>query len=492
MGVTIEFLALPCKDTAMSQVFARNFLIQVVGKVLSVLIGLFTLALLTRSLGAEAFGEYVTAITFLQFFGIIVDFGLSLTLVVMLTDPGADQERITSNIFTLRMISAVILFAVAPIAVLAFPWSGAVKAGVAAGAIGYACMAGATLLVGVFQTFANVWRASVSELINRIVLFTLIFTLGSLGFGVPAMLWATTAANTLWLVVTLLYARPFVRIRPRFDRAVQIAILRRSWPMALSIFFNLIYLKGDLLILSLFRSQVEVGYYGAAYRVIDVLTAIPTIFMGLLLPALAADWKRGGHAEFNRHMARAFDAFAILFLPMVAGIQAVGVSVLRLVAGNEFAASGRILGLLAFALPGVFLGALYGHGVVAVDRQRRMLAGYLTCAIGSLIGYFFLVPRFGMTGAAAVTIASETFIAIVCFWTVRAAGAGWPSFVVPGKALLASLAMYAVLRALPNLPVLAALALGVIIYAAGLWLLGIRPDLLRDLGPKQLSIHEPK
>lgn len=476
----------------MSQVFARNFLIQVVGKVLSVLIGLFTLALLTRYLGAETFGEYITAITFLQFFGIIVDFGLSLTLVVMLTDPGADQERVTSNIFTLRMVSAVVLFGIAPLVVFLFPWSGAVKAGVVAGAIGYACMAGATLLVGVFQIHANVWRASVSELINRVVLFALIFILGSKGFGVPAMLWATTAANVLWLAVTFIYARPFVSIRPRFDRAVQLAILRRSWPMALSIFFNLIYLKGDLLVLSLFRSQVEVGYYGAAYRVIDVLTAIPTIFMGLLLPALAADWKRGGHAEFNRHMARAFDAFAILFLPMIAGIQAIGVPVLRLVAGDEFAASGRILSLLAFALPGVFLGALYGHGVVAVDRQRRMLAGYLVCAVGSIVGYIFLVPRFGMTGAAAVTIASETFIAIVCFFMVRGAGAGWPSFVVPAKALVASLVMYAVLHALPTLSVLAALPLGMIIYGAGLWLLGIRPDLLRDLGPKQLSVHAPK
>lgn len=474
----------------MSHVFARNFLIQVVGKVVSVLIGLFTLALLTRSLGAEAFGEYITAVTFLQFFGIIVDFGLSLTLVVMLADPDADKERLTSNIFTLRMISAVLLFGIAPLAVLAFPWTGAVKAGVAAGAIGYACMAGATLLIGVFQTYANVWRASVSELVNRVVLFTLVFVLGAMGFGVPAMLWATTAANALWLVATLIFAHPFIHIRPRFDRAIQMAILRRSWPMALSIFFNLIYLKGDLLILSLFRSQVEVGYYGAAYRVIDVLTAIPTIFMGLLLPALAADWKQGGHAEFNRHMARAFDAFAILFLPMIAGIQAIGVPVLRLVAGDEFAASGRILALLAFALPGVFLGALYGHGVVAVDRQRRMMMGYLICAVASIAGYLILVPRFGMTGAAAVTVASETFIAVVCFWVVRRAGASWPSFIVPGKALVASLVMYAILHALPNLPVLAALALGVVIYAAGLWLLGIRPDLLRDLGPKQLSVHE--
>ncbi len=473
----------------MSHTFARNFLVQAIGKGLSVLIGLLTVALLTRSLGAEAFGEYTTAITFLQFFGIVVDFGLTLSLVVMISEPGADEERLTGNILTVRIVSAIVLFGFAPFAVLLSPWSSTVKEGVAIGAFGYACMAGAALLVGIFQKHQNVWRASLGELLNRIILFGLVCLFASVGLGTLAMLWATTAANAAWLVTMILFARPFVRIRPRMEWPVWKMILRRSWPMALSIFFNLIYLKGDILFLALFRAQTDVGHYGAAYRIIDVLTVIPTIFMGLLLPTLVADWKSGRREEFARHVQRAFNAFAVMFLPAIAGAQALAVPILHFIAGRQFDASGLILQWLVFALPGVFFGTLYGYAVVAVDKQYKMIFGYLLCALISVAGYFILIPRFGTMGAAMGTIFSETFIAIIAYVVVQKEQRVKLSLHIPSKALLASLLMYCLLRLLPPMPVLLAIGMGVFAYAGFLFLFGLRKKMLMELLPSQLASH---
>ena len=89
--------------------FSKNIIIQIIGKITAVFIGLATLAILTRSLGPVGFGEYTTAITFLQLFGVIVDFGLTITLIVMISEIGADQEKITGNILTLRLFSGLIL-----------------------------------------------------------------------------------------------------------------------------------------------------------------------------------------------------------------------------------------------------------------------------------------------------------------------------------------------------------------------------------------------
>src|SRR3989338_2481010 len=76
-----------------SRSVAGNFTIQIIGRILAILIGLVSIGLLTRSLGVENFGAYTTALTFLQLFGVMVDFGLTLTLVVMISEPEADEQR---------------------------------------------------------------------------------------------------------------------------------------------------------------------------------------------------------------------------------------------------------------------------------------------------------------------------------------------------------------------------------------------------------------
>ena len=68
---------------------AKNTFVQVGGRAVGTVLGLLTLGVMTRYLGTHGYGEFTTATTFLQFFGIIVDFGLSLTTVAMLSEPGA-------------------------------------------------------------------------------------------------------------------------------------------------------------------------------------------------------------------------------------------------------------------------------------------------------------------------------------------------------------------------------------------------------------------
>lgn len=83
-----------------------------------------------------------------------------------------------------------------------------------------------------------------------------------------------------------IYAHRYVRISFIFDASVWKDIIQRSWPLIITIVLNLVYLKADILILSLFKSQADVGLYGAAYRVIDVLVTIPFMIGGTILPIL--------------------------------------------------------------------------------------------------------------------------------------------------------------------------------------------------------------
>lgn len=455
-----------------SRKFATNYLIQAIGRALTMAFGLVTVNVLAGALTKSAFGEFTTAMTFLQFFGVMVDFGLTLTLIVMISEADADEKKIVGNIFSMRLLSGIVVFGLAPLAVLAFPYSADVKTGVLVGSLGFLFMAVSTMLIGVFQRHAAMWRAALAETTNRAVLLALVVWLASTGAGLVPMVAATVVANLVWLLMTLLLARPIVRVRPRFDAYVWKDAIVRSWPIALSIAFNLIYLKGDILFLSLFRTSEDVAVYGIAYKVVDVLTALPVMFMGLLLPALVAEWSLGKKDAFRKHMNDAFDVFAMITVPIAVGAQAVSVPLIELIAGEKYAVSGPILQLLIFALATVFFSSLYGHAIVALNKQKPMIWGYAFVAIVSTVGYLTLIPRFGAWGAASVTLGSELLIALITYEVVRRASQAVPSPAVFLKAVACSSLMYLLLKALPEMHVLLTVGIGGTVYFATMVAIG--------------------
>jgi len=469
-----------------AKTFAGNFLVQVLGKIGSLLIGLIVIALLTRYLSTSDFGAYTTAVTYLQFFGVIVDFGLTLTLIVMISEPNAEEEKITGNFFTMRLVSGGFLFALAAILVFLFPWSATIQQAVVIGAVAYWIMGGASLLTGLFQKHACMWRPALAELVNRTVLVGVVLLFAWLHLGVVSMMTALILSNLIWLAVIIFFAKPLVRVRPRFDLSLWKQAIGRSWPIAVSILFNLLYLKGDILLLSLLRTQEEVAYYGVTYRILDILTALPTMFMGLLLPTMVAAWSQKRREDFVKTLRRSFDVFMMAVLPIVVGAQVIATRLMIFIAGNEYAFSGDILRLLILAVLGVFVGTLYGHLVVALQKQKLMMWGYGSVALLSIISYLWLIPPYGVWGAVWVTIFSEFAIALLTFGVVTVQTKSFPKLLPSFKALLASLVMYVFLMRFPSFHVLTDIALGALVYLAALIALkGVRVSDIKQLLPSR-------
>lgn len=457
-------------DMTTARSIASNFSIQLLGKALSVLIGLISVAILTRALGTHAFGEYTTATTYLQMFGVVVDFGLTLTLIVMISKPDVDEERIVGNFFGLRLVSGFLLFSLAPLTVLALPWSSSVQTAVLVGALAYFLMGAASMLLGIFQRHQAMWRAAIAELLNRAVLLGLIALFAMTSPGVVEMVFAMVVANAIWLIAMIQFAKPFVNVRPLFEWSQWRFILSQSWPIAVSIIFNLLYLKGDILFLAYFRDQVEVGLYGAAYKILDVLTVLPTMLMGLVLPSLVAMWSDRNLEAFRSRVARIFDLFILAVVPVVVGAQLTATELMELIAGSGFRDAGPVLTWLIIALIGVFLGALYGHLIVAIGKQRIMTWGYVFVAVVAIVGYLWLIPPYGMWGAVWVTLVSEALITILTFTVVYRNSGALPSPTTTVKSLVAAGIMYLALLNLET-HVLIDIVVGSTIYGSALFAL---------------------
>jgi len=424
---------------------AHNTIIQIIGKTISTIIGVVVIGMLTRYLGQAGFGQYTTIMAFLQFFGILVDMGLYIILVKKISEPEADADSIVSNIFTLRLISAVIFLGIAPLVVLFFPYPAIVKWGVLITTLSFLCITLDQVLAGVFQKNLRMDKVTIAEVVGRLFLVSSTYLVIKSEAGLLWVMVSVVLGSLANFLLTFLFSRKFVHIKLNFDFTVWKKIIKETWPIALSIAFNLVYFKADTIILSLFRKVEDVGIYGASYKVLEVLTTFPAMFAGLVLPLLAGAWAMRDMEKFKRVLRKAFDFMVMIAIPLAIGTLFLAKPVMNLVA-PEFTDSPRVLQLLIFATSIIFVGNLFGNTVVAINKQKTMMWVYLMVAIISLAGYLIFIPIYSYFGAAAMTIASEFMVTtsaalIVCLTTKI-----WPSFKLFGKSLVAAGVMALVLH----------------------------------------------
>jgi len=134
------------------------------------------------------------------------------------------------------------------------------------------------------------------------------------------------------------------------------------------------------------------------------------------------------------------------------------------ISGPEFAPSGPLLALLIIAAFMVFFGALFGHLIVGIERQRTMLYVFALDAVVSIGLYALTIPRYGAVAAALVTIFSEAVIAIASGIIVIRETRTKIIFYNNAKALVAALGMGAALALAPNWNVLVRIVFGAAVY----------------------------
>jgi O-antigen/teichoic acid export membrane protein len=325
-------------------------------------------------------------------------------------------------------------------------------------------------------------KVSIAEVTGRIILVIGVLIATYLNYGLVGIMVATVISSAANFLLHYLFSISFVRIRFNFDKTIWKEIIKRSWPLALTIAFNLIYLKADTLILSLIRSQAEVGIYGAAYKVIDVFITIPFMFAGIVLPIITASWAEKNIERFKNVLQKSFDAMVILAIPLLIGTQFVAKRVMTLVAGQDFAASGPVLQILIMAASIIFLGSMFTHGIIAINKQKNIIGAYAFTGITAVIGYLIFIPRYSYFGAAWVTIYSELIIVLASFYLIWKYTKFLPSLKVFLKSLLASGFMGISIYFFLDLNLFLVLSLAIIIYLVALYIIkGVSKQDILDL-----------
>lgn len=455
---------------SLTRKIALNTTVQIAGKIVSTVIGLMAIGMIGRYLGREGMGNYTTIIAFLQFFGILVDMGLYIILIKKISEPEIDEEKVVNNIFTLRLLSAVIFLGLAPLFVLFFPYPPMVKWGVALTTFSFLFITLNQALSGVFQKKLRMDKVAIAEVAGRAVLLGGTFLAILLEKNLLYIMLAVVLGSLVNFLAIFYFTNKYIKIKLHFDFDIWKKVMKEAWPVALAILFNLVYFKADTIILSLYKSQSDVGIYGASYKVLEVLSTFPAMFAGLMMPLLTKSFQEKNIEQFKKILRKAFDALIMVMIPMVVGTYFIAEKVMVFIFGQDFKVSGTVLQILIVATGIIFMGNLFGNSVVAVNRQRQILWAYGAIAIISVAGYFIFIPVYSYFGAAWITVISEFLITFASAYVVFRATKVGPSFRLFFKSLLASIGMGAILFLFRSQSLFILILFGFIVYTFLLYL----------------------
>ena len=447
---------------SLTKSIAKNTTIQIVGKTLSTLLGLVAVGIMTRTLGVEKFGWYITATGFLQFVGIFSDFGFTIITAKMLSEPEFDKTKLLNNLFTWRFLTALFFQLLAPLVILFFPYPAPVKMAVAIMSLSFFAISLNNIFIGYCQANLKMLIQTTGEVLGRIILVLGLILIAAKNYGFLPAMGVITLASVFYTFYLWLKS-PGVRFA--IDSQISKAIFYKIWPTATTVIFNAFYLQGDRVILPLYVSQTDVALYGAAYRVLDIITQSAGMIMGIMMPLIAFSWSRNLTDEFKKRYQTSLDLVALFLIPMMVGIIVLANPIMTLIGGKKFVGSGIILQLLSIAIIGISFGNIFGYIALAIDRQKQALWIYISTAILTTIAYFIFIPKYGIYGAAGAAVFSELFAGIGLMLLANHYAGFTPRFKALGKIALASAIMGALIYKLQPQNIVVSILLGAGTYA---------------------------
>jgi O-antigen/teichoic acid export membrane protein len=383
-----------------------------------------TVSLFARLLGPQGYASLTLAVTIAAFVGSVLVQPLHSSLGRFL--PGNKDARLTVALGRLLLLGGGLAAALAGlIELLHLAW---LPRGVA--------LAAAALCVaqGVFD-FAAQW-ASASLMARRYgrlyflkSLLAPAFGLGFIalggGFGgavlamcLAYLLAAAIALPLPWLLVT----------RGRFEREALSGVGRYAAGFALSMLLGVMLSWSDRLLMAAFAVP-GLGAYGAAADLIQ--QGLGLIFSALFLawfPRLVSAWE-GDKTQYTQQLQRYLQASVALMPAAAVGFALVSADVAHVLLGAAYQADApRVMPWLALA-------ALLGGVRMYVSDVPLHLAKRLDlqCVIVGASGAFglllnvWLLPRFGIVGAAWSAVAANALGAGLGIWQAqRLGGMPWP------------------------------------------------------------------
>lgn len=445
---------------------ARNSLVQFGGRGITMAVQLAMLTLLSRYLGPEEFGHYQVVIAFLLLLN-LTDLGISTISARHLSTGEHDPDRVLGNVLAIRVALSVVSMALVIMVALVANYTRAEREAIAVASLSFPFMLLSSTYTAIFVARLRMEYAAIASVAQALTSLALMAAVAATNGGLIRMLVAYDAGFLANSIVCLYFARKFVRPSLSIDRQLARTILRDTAPLGAAIVLTSVYGRIDIVLLRSFTDGDSVGYYGFAYRAVDLAAPLSFLFIASVFPLLSRYHADGDGAEFRQLYQRSHDLLTMFGLSILTMVILFARPIVEVVGGDAYEPAVTSLRILSMAFGLIWLSNLADYGLIAVGQQRLSLVIASIGLVVNLSSNAVLIPLYGSEGAAVATVLTELAVLAPAVIMLGRYMGGVPSFWVAWRMLPVAILSGAIVYLL-NLPWFGEAAVACVLLAGGI------------------------
>jgi len=374
-------------------------------KIIRMSIGLCLTVWLARHLGPESYGLLSYVVSFTALFSIISTFGLDNIITRELVKSPNNRDKLLGTSFVLKIIGSILMIFL----LIAF-----------SSIINNTYTSILILLVGFsyfFLSFNVIDYYFQSKVISR---FSVFANCISLLFSsiLKIMLILNNSSLVLFCVAialdSLILASGYIFFYKHnnlsikkwfFDRNLAFILLKDGWPLMLSGFVISIYMKIDQVMINHLLGSEAVGQYSVAATLSEAWYFIPAVISSSLFPAIV-NAKMKSQTLYIDRLQKLYRLMVILSLSIAIPITFLSGYIVNFIYGPQYNQAANVLTVHIWAGVFMFIGFVYGNYLITENKTKIALSRNIVGAFSNVILNIFLIPKYGIIGAAYATIIS--------------------------------------------------------------------------------------
>jgi O-antigen/teichoic acid export membrane protein len=409
-------------DPSNARTFASNAFWMLLSDLFSKGASFILVVIIARGLGAEEYGYFNFAVSFVPIFLFLGTLGVDVEVFrAIARDPGRVSRFFASGLVLRAVFGllAVVLSAAIGLAML--------DAGDALLAL--IVVASALFLdemsryVGtVFKAFERMRFHAGVVLVNRVLSTALAGAALAAGGGLRLitggyLLGSLGALVFAWFALRRFF--PPIQLRDA-DRGEMKGMLKRGVHIGVASTVNMLTFRLDAVLLQILRGPIAVAMYGIAYRFFESFLFVAWSLANVVLPRIArSEGGRDATQPFQMALALAL----ALYVPLAVGSLFAADWVVAAVFSDRYSAAAPAVKWLTGALVLYGIAYLARTATIALGRRNGIAQIAVVALIVNVTMNLLLIPKYGFVAAAASTFVTEVIDAILlCIAFRRAAG----------------------------------------------------------------------
>ena len=382
-----------------SWLFAEQLLRMVAG----LLVGIWV----ARYLGPEQFGIFSYAIAFTSLFNSIAKLGLDGIIVRDLVKEAEKRDIYLGTAFWLKLLGALLMLGIVAIAMQltsSDPLTNLYILIIASGAIFQSFEVVdfyfQSKVLSKFVSICKMAQLFISSLLKLYFIYTgaeLIY------FVLVTLLDQVTLALSLYIAYRFQELGSFY---VHFNKAIAKQLLKDSWPLIFSGLVIMIYMRIDQLMIKEMLGERDVGLFSAAVRLSEVWYFIPVIISTSLFPSIV-NAKKISDKLYDTRLRRLYTFMIWLAIMIALPMTFLSNWLVTLLYGEAYREAGQILMIHIWAGVFVFMGVASSKWFISEGLQRHLTINTVAGAIMNILLNIFLIPKYGIYGAAIATVMSQ-------------------------------------------------------------------------------------